>query len=74
MGMGALLHYAALARLSTQLCSSARGACSLNSPEWGVQVDFEELSEAALAAGDPGEGLPSGQAELYEIWLSRYIK
>ena len=40
----------------------------------GVQVDFEELSEAALAAGDPWEGLPSGQAELYEIWLSRYIK
>ena len=40
----------------------------------GMQVDFEELSEAALAAGDPWEGLPSGQAELYEIWLSRYIK
>ena len=39
-----------------------------------MQVDFEELSEAAVAAGDPWEGLPSGQAELYEIWLSRYIK
>lgn len=40
----------------------------------GMQVDFEELSQAALAAGDPWEELPSGQAELYEIWLSRYIK
>ena len=39
-----------------------------------MQVDFEELSEAALAVGDPREGLPSAQAELYEIWLSRYIK
>lgn len=40
----------------------------------GMQVDFNELSKAALAARDPAEGLPSGQAELYEIWLSRYIK
>ena len=40
----------------------------------GMQVDFDELSKAALAARDPAEGLPSGQAELYEIWLSRYIK
>jgi len=39
-----------------------------------AQVDFDELSAVALAASDPIEGLSSGQAELYEIWLSRYIK
>lgn len=37
-------------------------------------MDFEEISKTALEAPDPVEGLPSGQAELYEIWLSRYIK
>ena len=39
-----------------------------------VQVDFVELEKVALSSPDPIENLPSGQAELYEITLSRYIK
>ena len=39
-----------------------------------VQVDFVELEKVALSSPDPIEDLPSGQAELYEITLSRYIK
>ena len=39
-----------------------------------MQADFVELEKVALSSPDPIEDLPSGQAELYEITLSRYIK
>ena len=39
-----------------------------------VQADFVELEKVALSSPDPIEDLPSGQAELYEIVLSRYIQ
>ena len=38
-----------------------------------MQADFVELEKVALSSADPIEELPSGQAELYEIILSRYI-
>ena len=41
---------------------------------WMVQADFVELEKVALSSPDPIEDLPSGQAELYEIVLSRYIR
>ena len=39
-----------------------------------VQADFVELEKVALSSPDPIEDLPSGQAELYEIILSRYVR
>lgn len=40
------------------------------------KATFEELEKAALAGGDPaeGEGLPSGRAELMEIYLNNYVR
>jgi hypothetical protein len=44
-----------------------------NSVGNAVQADFVELEKVALSSPDPIEELPSGQAELYEIILSRYV-
>ena len=39
------------------------------------RADFRSLEAYALAHADPAEGdLPSGQAELYDLWLSRYLR
>lgn len=40
------------------------------------KASFEELEKAALAGEDPaaGEGLPSGRAELMEIYLNSYVR
>ena len=40
------------------------------------KATFEELEKAALAGEDPaaGEGLPSGRAELMEIYLNSYVR
>lgn len=39
------------------------------------KVGFEQLEKAALAQPDPwAAGLPSGQAELADILLSRYVR
>jgi len=41
----------------------------------GGAVGFEELERVALAQPDPFvQGLPSGGQELFEIWLSHYIR
>lgn len=38
------------------------------------KVGLEELEQVALSQPEPFESLPSGQQELYEIWLSRYVR
>ncbi len=39
------------------------------------KATFEELEKAALAGGDPADaGLPSGRAELMEIYLNQYTR
>lgn len=38
------------------------------------KATFEELEKAALAGGEPADGLPSGRAELFENVRSRFIK
>ena len=65
-------------RLSRSSTCEQGHQCSMAAPCFKmahvVQADFVELEKVALSRPDPIEDLPSGQAELYEIVLSRYIR